>query len=162
MVILLMTMHSKEGDHRQMTTETHKNQAFIEKMNSALNQHDLEAFLDCFDSGYQSEQPVHPDRRFTGKEQVQKNWSGIFRSIPDFRAELVRVAFADNVIWAEWDWQGTRPDETPFQMRGVTIMELRNGRITWGRLYMEPVETNGAGIDSSVNTLTRDKQTKES
>jgi hypothetical protein len=51
------------------------------------------------------------------------------------------------VIWAEWDWQGTRPDETPFHKRGVTIMELRNERIIGGRLYMEPVEAGGPGID---------------
>jgi limonene-1,2-epoxide hydrolase len=153
---------SKEGDYRLMTTETYKNQALIEKMNSALNQHDLEAFLDCFDPSYQSEQPVHPDRQFTGKEQVLKHWSGIFQSIPDFQAELLRYASTGNVVWAEWDWQGTRPDAMPFQMRGVTIMELRNDRIIWGRLYMEPVETNGAEADSSVNALTKDKHTKVS
>jgi ketosteroid isomerase-like protein len=140
-----------------MTTKTHKNQALIEKMNSALNQHDLESFLDCFDPSYQSEQPVHPDRRFTGKEQVQKNWSGVFDGIPDFRAELLRTASAGDVVWAEWDWQGTHQGAAPFHMRGVTIMELRNERIIWGRLYMEPVEAGGPGIDAGMKANTTGK-----
>ncbi len=59
----------------------------IERMHEALNRHDLEAFLELFDANYRSEQPVHPNRGFGGKDQVRKNWSAIFESFPDFRAE---------------------------------------------------------------------------
>jgi hypothetical protein len=39
----------------------------LERSRDAQNRHDLDAFLECFDSGYRSEQPVHPDRAFTGQ-----------------------------------------------------------------------------------------------
>ena len=39
----------------------------LERSRDAHSRHDLDAFLDCFDSGYRSEQPVHPDRAFTGQ-----------------------------------------------------------------------------------------------
>ena len=48
---------------QQMKTESSP-QAVIERVQSAQNQHDLEAFLDCFDPDYQSEQPSHPHRAF--------------------------------------------------------------------------------------------------
>ena len=60
----------------------------LERLRDAQNRHDLDAFLDCFDSGYRSEQPVHPDRAFTGQEQVRRNWTAVFDGMPDFRAEL--------------------------------------------------------------------------
>ena len=60
----------------------------LERLRDARNRHDLDAFPDCFDSGYRSEQPVHPDRAFTGQEQVRRNWTAVFDGMPDFRAEL--------------------------------------------------------------------------
>ena len=45
----------------------------FERLHNAQNRHDLDAFLACFDSDYRSEQPVHPDRAFTGSEQVRGN-----------------------------------------------------------------------------------------
>ena len=56
-----------------------------------MNEHDVGAFVACFDPGYRSEQPAHPNRGFGGREQVEKNWSALFGGIPDFHAELLRL-----------------------------------------------------------------------
>jgi len=130
--------------------------AVLERVQAALNRHDLEAFLECFDPDYQSEQPVHPSRAFIGREQVRKNWSAVFNSTPDFHSELIAAANDGETGWAEWHWSGTRTDGTQFGMRGMTIFGVRNGRITWQRLYMEEVEEAGAGIDAVVRSLTHE------
>jgi hypothetical protein len=39
-------------------------------------------------------------------------------------------------------------------MAGVTLLGVRDGRIVWGRLYMEPVEEGGEDIDESVRSIT--------
>jgi hypothetical protein len=121
----------------------------IERMAQALNDHDLEAFVECFDADYRSQQPVHPNRGFGGKEQVRKNWSGMFESFPDFEAELLRHTSTEGVVWAEWHWSATGLD-----MAGVTIMSVANDRIVWARLYMEPIEEAGQGIDEAMGTIT--------
>lgn len=131
-------------------------QSLLERLQTAQNEHNLEAFLDCFDPDYQSEQPVHADRTFSGREQVGKNWSALLRSVPDFRSELLRTANEGDTGWAEWHWFGTRTDGTRFEMRGVTILGFKNDRITWQRLYMEEVEEAGAGIDVVVRGLTHE------
>jgi hypothetical protein len=130
----------------------------IERLNNAMNAHDLDAFVGCFDTGYDSEQPAHPDRKFKGNEQVRKNWSGIFGGIPDFKSELLRSVVAGDTVWSEWQWHGKRTDNSPFAMRGVIIFGIGNDRIAWGRLYMEPVEISGAGIDAAVKDLSGGKQ----
>ena len=121
----------------------------VERMHEALNQHDLEAFVGCFDENYRSEQPIHPNRDFGGKEQVRKNWSEIFESFPDFEAQLLRHTADEGVVWGEWRWRATGLD-----MAGVTVMGVEEESIVWARLYMEPVEEDGENIDEAVQSMT--------
>src|SRR6186997_1854961 len=78
----------------------------VERLKAAMNEHDLDAFLACLSVDYRSEQPVHPQRGFAGREQVEKNWSAMFEGIPDFHAELLSTATEGDTVWAEWRWTG--------------------------------------------------------
>jgi hypothetical protein len=126
----------------------------LKRLRDAQNHHDLDAFVACFDPGYRSEQPVHPDRAFVGGGQVRANWAEVFAGVPDLRAELLRSAQEGDTGWAEWHWHGTRTDGTPLDMRGVTIFGIRDDRIAWGRLYLEDVQA-GQGIDQAVQHMAR-------
>lgn len=127
--------------------------AVSERLRQAMNAHDLEAHVDCFQDDYRSEQPAHPARTFTGREQVRQNWSKVYDSIPDFRAELFRLAVVGDTEWAEWQWLGTKEDGSPLEERGVTIVGIRDGRIAWGRLYLEEIDREGADIDETVRRM---------
>ncbi len=81
----------------------------IERVRCAINAHDLEAFLDCFDEGYESEQPLHPERSFRGRKRVRRNWSANLARVPDLRWELLDGCFSA-AAWCEWRWHGTRLD----------------------------------------------------
>ena len=125
----------------------------LERLQAAQNRHDLDAFVACFDPGYHSEQPVHPDRVFDGSEQVRTNWAEVFAGVPDFRADLLRSAQTAGTAWAEWHWHGTREDGTLLDIRGVTVFGVRDDRIVWGRLYLENVEAAGQGIGQAVRRM---------
>ena len=123
---------------------------------SAMNAHDLDAFVSCFSEDYQSEQPAHPTRNFRGRDKVRENWARVFSGIPDFRAELVSSAVSDDgVEMGEWRWSGKYVDDSAFAMRGVTVLGIAHDRIAWGRLYMEVVEEGGASIDAMVRDTYR-------
>ena len=109
-----------------------------ERLNAAMNAHDIEAFVACFGEDYESEQPAHPDRAFSGRDQVREN-----------RSELLRATADRNTVWSEWRWHGTQLD-----MVGVIVFGVRQDRIAWARLYVEPVEQEGAGIDAAVRSMT--------
>jgi ketosteroid isomerase-like protein len=126
----------------------------VERLDAALNAHDIEAFLDCFAEDYESVQPAHPDRAFSGREQVRENWSAVFEGVPDFRSELVRTCSDGDTVWSEWHWHGTQAGGAPLEMAGVIVMGVRDERIAWARLYVEPVERAGAGIDAAVQQMT--------
>ena len=127
----------------------------LERLLESLNRRDLDAMLECFDPDYRSEQPAHPNRGFGGKEQVRKNWSKMFESFPDFEAELLRHGSDGDVVWSEWYWSATG-----LTMAGVIIMGVKRDRISWNRLYMEPVEEAGQDIDEAVRTITRRDRTE--
>lgn len=126
----------------------------VERMHQALNRHDLDAFVACFSPDYRSEQPAHPNRAFGGYAQVRTNWAAFFASVPDFRAELLRVASEDDVVWSEWAWSGHRTDGSTLDMRGVIVMGIDDS-IHWARLYMEETEQDGADIDATMRHLAR-------
>jgi ketosteroid isomerase-like protein len=110
--------------------------SLIEQVRTAINAHDLDAFLDCFDEGYVSEQPLHPERSFRGREGVRRNWSANLANVPDLRWDLVDACFSADAAWCEWRWHGTRLDGGRFDVQGVVIYGIEAGRIVRGRLYM--------------------------
>jgi ketosteroid isomerase-like protein len=125
----------------------------VERVRAAMNARDIDALLACFHDDYRSEQPAHPDRAFGGRDQVRENWSAIFEGVPDFTAELVGAVADRDAEWSEWRWRGTHADGTKLDMAGVIVCGVRDGRMAWARLYIEPVEREGAGIRAAVRRM---------
>ena len=127
--------------------------ALIERLTAAQNAHDLESMLACFHADYRSEQPLFPARTFTGVDQVRANWAALLDAIPDFHADTVRTAVDGDTVFSEVHWTGTKADGTPLDERGVLIMGVRDDHVTWGRLYVDEVARESAGIDTVVRRL---------
>lgn len=136
-------------------------QQLLFTLKQALNKHDIESFVGCFHEAYHSDQPIHPDRTFSGRDQLRKNWEANFNEIPDFSAEMINYALNNDSIWTEWEWHGTRRDNTKLFMRGVMIMCLQDNKIKSARLYIEPVEMNGKGIDAAVDEVMHGRKTTD-
>jgi hypothetical protein len=128
----------------------------ISRLRDALNRHDVEGMAALFAPNYRSEQPVHPQRGFGGRDQVAANWAVMFDGVPDLEAGVVKESTEGTTSWSEWVWRGSHRDGTPFLMKGVTVMGLQDdGLIAWARLYMEPVEQGEVAIDEAVRHLSR-------
>ena len=148
-------MRRRSADFWEMPSDAMSEQVVM-RLHEAMNAHDIEAFVACFAEDYDSAQPAHPDRAFRGREQVRANWSAVFTGVPDFRAELVRVDAVGDTAWSEWHWEGTQTDGGRLDMAGVIVFGVRDGRFAWARLYVEPIEQGGAGIDAAVRDMAGD------
>jgi ketosteroid isomerase-like protein len=124
--------------------------AMLGRLSQAVNDHDVAALVACFAPGYRNETPAHPQRGFTGREQVRRNWEQIFAAIPDLRAQLLRCAVDGDTAWTEWEHSGTRPDGSAHLMRGVVIFGITGGLADWARFYLEPVTEDGENADAAV------------
>lgn len=130
--------------------------ATIARLAEGMNSHDAAALTELFAPHYRSEQPVHPNRGFGGRDQVEANWTQMFAGVPDMTVECLADIDDGATVWSEWVWRGTHTDGSPFEMRGVTLFGITDdGLIESARLYMEPVERDGAGIEDAVQELAR-------
>jgi ketosteroid isomerase-like protein len=123
---------------------------WVDRLLAATNAHDLDALVDCFAVDYVNETPAHPSRGFRGSEQVRRNWAQIFAGVPDLTAQVRSRAMDGDTVWVEWDNRGTRRDGTAHAMRGVTVFGVADGRATWARFYLEPVDAQGDTVDDAV------------
>jgi ketosteroid isomerase-like protein len=125
----------------------------VERLVAAINAQDLEAMVALFADDYLNEWPAHPQRGFQGSQQVRRNWSQIFASVPDVHARLPRMTVDGDTVWTEWDMSGTRRDGTAFLMRGVAIFGVAEGRLAWVRFYLEPVEETSGDVDAHTRRV---------
>jgi ketosteroid isomerase-like protein len=123
-----------------------------DQLQAAFLSRDADRLAALFAEDYDSRQPAHPDRAFTGRAQVRVNWSAVFAGVSDFTAELVSSSADGDTVWTEWAWHGTRADGGRLEMAGVILLGVRDGLIAWARLYVEDVDT-GAGIDAAVRHM---------
>jgi len=122
----------------------------LARLERATNAHDLDALVACFAQDYRNDTPAHPERSFTGREQVRRNWEQIFAAIPDLTATVLRAAVDGGEVWSEWEHRGTRRDGLAHVMRGVVIFGVGGGLLTWARFYLEPVQEGGGHVDAAV------------
>lgn len=121
-----------------MSTEQ-EHSKLIERIVEAENSQDADQVAALVAEDYRSETPIHPERNFTGREQVRQNWQAVFENTSDFNAELLRWTANGDTLWTEWHLTGTQTDGTELDMRGVGIWGVEDGLLQWGRIYMEPV-----------------------
>jgi len=122
----------------------------LARLERATNAHDVNEVVACFAADYRNETPAHPERGFTGREQVRGNWEQIFAAIPNLTAKVLRSAVNGDEVWSEWEHRGTRRDGSAHLMRGVIIFGLGNELLTWARFYLEPVQEGGGNVAAAV------------
>ena len=128
--------------------------ALLERRAGAVNRRARDAVEGCFAPDYRNETPAHPVQGFTGRDQVRRNWEQIFAVMPDLTAQVLRSCCDNEVVWSEWEMSGTRPDGSAMQMAGVILFGVRDGRFSWARFYLEPVQAGGPGVNQALRQHT--------
>jgi ketosteroid isomerase-like protein len=130
----------------------------VHRLRRAVDEHDLDALVDCFTPDYLNETPAHPGRGFAGRDQVRTNWQRIFDGVPDITADILRFARDGTEIWSEWEMRGTRIDGQTHLMRGVIIFATSDEGIASARFYLEPVDSGDDGINGAVGKVVDTRQ----
>jgi hypothetical protein len=63
---------------------------------------------------------------------------------------------AGDVLWSEWRWSATG-----LKMARVTVMGMKQDRISWARLHMKSVEEAGQNVDEAMRTITGREQAED-
>src|SRR5260370_1387265 len=115
----------------------------IQRYFDAFNRHDIEGVMACF-----HEQPmlVHGGgRRFTGREEVRRQYETDFALCPDGRCELRLCTGNSGQGVAESVFRGTRArDGKVVEAIGAEVMEIVDGKIKEIRDYHQPLAAKAA------------------
>jgi ketosteroid isomerase-like protein len=125
----------------------------LDRMVAAINAHDLDAFVSLYADDVVSEAPIHPGMSFVGRENVRRNWAGIFARVPDIRATVSQSVADGDQVWSEWEMGGTTVDGEQYLTRGVAILRLRRERIASVRFYLDSVDIESG--DPSTQRVSR-------
>lgn len=123
--------------------------SLIDRLCLAMNKHDVESVVACFDQEYLSEHPVHAANSLRGHAAIRRKWSKAFREVPDLVVERVRLLTDADTAWVEWRWRGTQLDGTLVAWAGVAIFGVARGQFVWGRPYMDLVDEAAPDMSSS-------------
>jgi ketosteroid isomerase-like protein len=118
--------------------------AVLDRMQQAMTGHDLEALVACFAEHYDCEMPMHPSHSFVGRDNVRRNWTGLFAHVPDLKASVLRSADDGDLLWSEWEMTGTTVAGPGYLARGVAILRVEDDQVAWARFYLDPVEETSA------------------
>jgi ketosteroid isomerase-like protein len=125
----------------------------LEAMRSALDAHDLDAYVDYFHEDFVGERPRHPGGDVNGRDEVRESWAEIIGDVPDLRVEIPAAVQDGDTIWSEWHIFGTARNGALMEIRGVMIFGVRGGRVAWARTYLEPVEQAGKSLAQLIGEL---------
>src|SRR4051794_41822262 len=92
--------------------------AVISRLRDAMNAHDPKAMAELFSPGYRSEQPLHPQRGFGGRDQVVSNWTQMFEGVPNLEAGGGKGTNARHTPWSGRGGGGAPPAGVPVLRRG--------------------------------------------
>ena len=114
----------------------------IEKMlrdeNAAWNAHDVDRIATFYTDDCVKED-IAIGRATRGKDKMKALISGAFTAMPDLRIELVTLFDCGDWAATEWIMSGGYSKDFPgmpratgrrFSVRGATVMELRDGKIS--------------------------------
>ena len=123
----------------------------VERLARATSAHDLEGIVACFAEGYVNQTPTHPQRSFTGRDQVRRNWAQILTGVPDITARVLATAVDGDTVWSEWQMSGTRLDGALHEMGGVIIFDMAGELVRAARFYLEPLDRESGTVDDAVH-----------
>jgi ketosteroid isomerase-like protein len=118
----------------------------LEQMRAALDAHDLEAFVEFFREDYVGERPRHPGSKISSRDDVRANWAEVISDVPDLRVDVPAAVEDGDRVWSEWRAYGTARSGAMLELRGVIIFGIQGDKVSWSRMYMEPVE-QGLSLD---------------
>ncbi|MFQ5907639.1 MAG: nuclear transport factor 2 family protein [Thermoplasmata archaeon] len=109
----------------------------LERTKEALEALDVDVLVSCYAEDFLFED-IPSELRITEKADLKTYYEHLFA--------LPNVKFSDTVIydggdWAalEWTWSGNKRDSgAEYQVRGASIIELRDGRIARETIYFDP------------------------
>jgi steroid delta-isomerase-like uncharacterized protein len=125
-------------------------QEFIERYNSAWNDHDVDAIVEMHTTDSVFENHTTGDLN-VGREEIGNAIRGIFTVFPDLKFETRRAYIRDDLVVQEWTARGTHlgkmnraglevePTGQSVEYRGIDVIPMEDGLVARKDVYSDGV-----------------------
>ena len=125
-------------------------QEFINRYNTAWNEHDVNAIVSMHTEDSVFENHVTADVN-VGREQIGRAVAGIFSVFPDLSFETRRAYIRDDLVVQEWTARGTHegtmtrsgievpPTGRKVDYKGMDVIPIRDGLVARKDVYSDSV-----------------------
>jgi len=123
-----------------------QNEVLVNSFIKALNEKDIGKLVSLFNENGTYEE-VCSGRLNKGREAIANYIRATIEGIPDSEFELISISCSANHAMFEWIWKGTNSIGWPamnlpstnkyMELRGVSVMDIENGRIRANRDYWD-------------------------
>ena len=113
---------------------------------AAINAHDVEAIVAAHTADATMDMVAAPEESSQGTAGIRHFWQEHFAAIPDFHFDFAAPVRAGDAVTLEWTMAGTYQGDDPgfgmakgkpFRIRGVSVLELAEGKIYRERQYFD-------------------------
>jgi steroid delta-isomerase-like uncharacterized protein len=140
-ILMFLTFDGNAQNSSSRTAaEARNDKAIVVQLFTAWNSHDADKVAATFsdDAVYEDVTADHISR---GKADVRKWAAGAFEVFENFKMEVVSSSFYNGSGVVEWIWSGTdkgiHKTGKNFSVRGVSIVEIRKGKILRYKEYYD-------------------------
>ena len=98
--------------------------AVLERLFAAFNRHDIDGVMACFTPDVVFDAAGGPEtygRRFTGREETGRAFTGVWTASPDAAWHVHRHTLAGDRAFSEWRFAATRPEGGRVDVEGVDL-----------------------------------------
>jgi ketosteroid isomerase-like protein len=117
--------------------------ALLEDFLDAFNRHDLDAIMQFFVEDCVLEMPRGPDpwgRRYVGRQPVREALATRFAGVPDVHYGEGRHFVSGDIGVSQWTLTGTMRDGKRLEVRGLDVLDFRDGKVARKDSYWKLVE----------------------
>ena len=105
----------------------------VEQFIDAINNKNVDGVLNLVtdDIRFENTGPAPDGERYQGKESMKTFWEQFFANAPNARFELENILTAEDhvVVRHQYYWAENGQGPDPGRVRGVTILDIRDGKI---------------------------------
>jgi steroid delta-isomerase-like uncharacterized protein len=127
---------SRREENPMVENKTVKADIF-QRVTAALESLDTETLVSCYADEFLFED-IPSNEVITNKEELRAYFQRLF-SLPNVRFSNASFFACEDKGAGEWIWSGTKPSSgVEFSVRGASIIELQDGKISRETLYFDP------------------------
>ena len=139
---MITNVGSSRGDESPLVAQ---NESIAQSFTDAWDTHNTDMLTALFADEFTYTEVM--GNNFTSKEALAMYALGTISGAPDSRFQAVSIVANEKYIAAEWVWKGTNTvgwaqmgipaTDVYFELPGVSVMEIENGKILWNKDYWD-------------------------